>query len=114
MDRVGEQPHGTREHHDRQLHERGQHQRDERHLDRMDAAVARFEHVVDRVGGVVAVGTEDLGEGTAETTRVLVVMMMVVVVVVIVIVTVLVLTRCASWHGDVPARDEVVGLEQRF
>ena len=80
MDRVGEQPHGAREHHDRQLHERGEHQRDERHLHGMDAALARFEHVVDRVGGVVAVGTEDLGEGTAETTRMVVVMMIVIVI----------------------------------
>ena len=85
MDRVREQPHGTCEHHDRQLHERGQHQRDERHLHGMDAALACFEHVVDRVGGVVAVGTEDLGEGTAETTHVLVVMMMVIVIVIVIV-----------------------------
>ena len=43
----------------------------------MDAAFACFEHVVDRVGGVVAVGTEDLGEGAAETTRVPVVMIVI-------------------------------------
>jgi hypothetical protein len=66
----------------------------------MDAALACREHIVDRVGGVVAVGTEDLGEGTAEITRVLVVMMMVIgTVIVIVIVTVLVThaLRLLAW-----------------
>ena len=95
VDRVGEQPDGTCEDHDRHLHKRGHHQRDERHPDCVHATLARFERVVDRVGGVVAVRTEDLGEGTPETARMVVVGMVVVAVVMIVVVMVVMVVRHA-------------------
>ena len=74
VDGVREQADGTRERHDRELHERGRHQRDERQLDGAHATLARFERLIDRVGGVVAVRVDDIREGAAETPPVLVLM----------------------------------------
>ena len=94
VDRVGEQGHRAGDHDDEELHDRGDHEGGEGDLDGADAALVALQGGIDRVGGVVAVGPEDLQHGPAQPARMGVAT-----------VTVLVTVRPCPWSWSWSCRD---------
>jgi hypothetical protein len=97
---VGEQGHGTADRHDHRLPGRRDQQDQQTELERTDALSAGLECVIDRIGRIMAVRDEDLGQELANSCGVPMTVMIMAVMVIMMIVAVPMITGRARSHGD--------------